>query len=79
MKNDLNKQELINLYSLTATIFLLTITINFHLPELFLCILLLFKPVEKNLVTCSGFAIITLIYLFELSHHVIPYIERYLQ
>lgn len=78
MKNDLDKQDLINLYSLVATVFLLTIIINFHLPELFLCILLLFKPVEKNLVTCSGFAIITLIYLFELSHHVIPYIERYL-
>ena len=79
MKNDLDKQDLINLYSLVATIFLLTIIINFHLPELFLCILLLFKPVEKNLITCSGFAIITLIYLFELSHHVISYIERYLQ
>ena len=78
MKSDLDKQDLINLYSLVATIFLLTIIINFHLPELFLCILLLFKPVEKNLVTCSGFAIITLIYLFELSHHVIPYVERYL-
>ena len=58
MKNDLDKQELINLYSLVATIFLLAITINFHLPELFLCILLLFKPVSKNLVTYSGFAII---------------------
>lgn len=79
MKNDLDKQELVNLYSLVATIFLLAITINFHLPELFLCILLLFKPVSKNLITYSGFAIITLIYLFELSHHVIPYIERYLQ
>lgn len=78
MKNDLDKQELVDLYSLVATIFLLTITINFHLPELFLCILLLFKPVSKNLVTYSGFAIITLIYLFELSHHIIPYIERYL-
>ena len=75
----LDKQELVDLYGLVATIFLLTITINFHLPELFLCILLLFKPVSKNLVTYSGFAIITLIYLFELSHHVIPYIERYLQ
>lgn len=78
MKSDLDKQDLINLYSLVATIFLLTIIINFHLPELFLCILLLFKPVEKNLITYSGFAIITLIYLFELSHHVIPYVERYL-
>lgn len=78
MKNDLDKQDLINLYSLVTTIFLLTIIINFHLPELFLCILLLFKPVEKNLITYSGFAIITLIYLFELSHHVIPYVERYL-
>lgn len=78
MKNDLDKQELIDLYGLVATIFLLTITINFHLPELFLCILLLFKPVTKNLVTYSGFTIITLIYLFELSHHIIPYIERYL-
>lgn len=75
----LDKQELVDLYGLVATIFLLTITINFHLPELFLCILLLFKPVSKNLVTYSGFAIITLIYLFELSHHVIPYIEKYLQ
>lgn len=78
MTNDLNKQELINLYSLVAIIFLLTIIINFHLPELFLCILLLFKPVTKNLITYSGFTIITLIYLFEFFHHVSPFIERYL-
>lgn len=78
MMNDLDKQELINLYSLVAIIFLLTIIINFHLPELFLCILLLFKPVSKNLITCSGFIIIALIYLFDLFPHVIPYIERYL-
>lgn len=78
MKNDLDKQELVDLYGLTATIFLLSLIINFHLPELFLCILLLFKPVTKNLLTYAGFSIITLIYLMEVSHHIIPFIERYL-
>lgn len=75
---NLDKQDLIDLYSFIATVFLLSLIINFHLPELFLCILLLFKPVTKNLLTYAGFSIITLIYLMEVFHHVIPYIERYL-
>lgn len=68
-------QNYTNYYNFIAAVFFLILLINFHLPELFFCIVLLYIPIKKTIFTHAIFGVMTLFFVYELySHfiHVIP-------